>query len=121
MWLFPPAPSDTPRRVTLVRNPDFHEWSHAAQPDGYPDRVVWRIGASTEAATTTVEHNAADYTMDPPPTDPLNEVNPNRAGVWNAPDLIKAHALIAASGTRGTPITIFRAPEYLTDFTAAGR
>lgn len=28
-------------RVVLVRNPRFHEWSHAAQPSGYPDRIVW--------------------------------------------------------------------------------
>ncbi len=27
---------------TLVRNPYFREWSHAARPDGYPDRIVFR-------------------------------------------------------------------------------
>ena len=189
--------SDTPRQVTLVRNPYFREWSHAAQPDGYPDRIVWRIGTSTETATTTVEHRAADYTIDPPPEDRLNEVqtrfasqlhvepndvtieiglntrvapftdlrvrralnfaidraklarllgqdssptcqelapyipgyqrycpytlNANRTQAWSAPDLAKAKTLIAASGTRGTPITIWSAPGYLTDFTAAGR
>jgi YVTN family beta-propeller protein len=189
--------SDTPRQVTLVRNPYFHEWSHAAQPDGYPDRIIWRLGASTETAVTDVEHGSADYTIDPPPADRLNEVqtrfasqlhvepndvtiemglntrvapftdvgvrralnyavdraklarllgqdsrptcqqlppyipgyqpycpytlNPNRAGTWSAPDLAEAQALIAASGTRGTPITIWSAPGYLTDFTATGR
>jgi peptide/nickel transport system substrate-binding protein len=189
--------SVTSRQVTLVRNPYFHEWSHAAQPDGYPDRIVWRIGASTQAAVTSVEQGAADYTIDPPPADRLNEVqtrfasqlhvepndatiemglntqvapftdvrvrralnyaidrtkltrllgqdsrptcqelapyipgyqrycpytlNPNRAGTWSAPDLAKAHALIAASGTRGTPITIWSAPSLFTDFTSAGR
>ena len=30
------------RDVTLVRNPYFHEWSHAARPDGYPDRIVFQ-------------------------------------------------------------------------------
>ena len=189
--------SDTPRQVTLVRNPYFHEWSHAAQPDGYPDRIVWRLGASTETADTDVEHGSANYTIDPPPADRLNEVqtrfasqlrvepndvtilmglntrvapftdvrvrralnyaidraeltrllgqdshhtcqqlppyilgyqpycpytlNTNRAGIWIAPDPAKAQALIAASGTRGTPITIWSAPAYLTDFTATGR
>src|SRR5918994_6522494 len=29
--------------VTLVRNPLFREWSHAAQPDGYPDRIEARL------------------------------------------------------------------------------
>jgi peptide/nickel transport system substrate-binding protein len=47
-------------------------------------------------------------------------LNSDSAGVWSAPDLPKARALIAASGTRGTPITIWSAPQYLTDFTAAG-
>jgi peptide/nickel transport system substrate-binding protein len=41
---------------------------------------------------------------------------------WTAPDLRKARALIASSGTRGTPITIWSEPApYLTDFTSAGR
>ena len=28
--------------LRLVRNPYFHEWSKAAQPDGYPDEIVVR-------------------------------------------------------------------------------
>ncbi|HEU5213321.1 MAG TPA: ABC transporter substrate-binding protein, partial [Gaiellaceae bacterium] len=28
------------KRMVLTRNPYFHEWSHDAQPDGYPDRIV---------------------------------------------------------------------------------
>jgi peptide/nickel transport system substrate-binding protein len=189
----------TPHEVTLDRNPYFHEWSHAAQPDGYPDRIVWRIGAGIETAVTAVERGSADYTIDGVPADrlgeaqtrfasqlkvfpndvttimglntrvaPFNDVrvrqaisyavdrarlatllgqdsrptcqmlppyipgyqpycpytlNPNGAGKWSAPDLPKARALIAASGTRGTPVTIWSPPPYgcyLTDFTAAG-
>jgi peptide/nickel transport system substrate-binding protein len=48
-------------------------------------------------------------------------LHPDAAGVWSAPNLTKAKALIAASGTRGTPITIWSAPGYLTDFTSTGR
>jgi hypothetical protein len=50
-------------------------------------------------------------------------LNPNSAGTWSAPDLATARRLIAASGTRGTPVTIWSPPPYgcyLTDFTAAG-
>jgi peptide/nickel transport system substrate-binding protein len=188
---------DTPREVKLVRNPYFQEWSHAAQPDGYPDQIVWRLGASTEAAVTAVERGQADYTLDPPPPDRLDEVqtrfasqlnvdptdetifiglntrarpftnlrvrralsyaidraelarllgedshpicqmlppyvpghqpycpytlNPRATGIWSAPDLRMAQTLIAASGTRGTPITIWNQPRFYTDFTAAGR
>jgi YVTN family beta-propeller protein len=192
--------SDTPYAVTLVRNPYFHEWSHAAQPAGYPDRIVWRTGASPEAAVTAVEHSDADFTLDGAPADRLNVVrtrfasqlqvtpndvtaqialntraapfsdprvrqalnyaidraemarlwgsdsrptcqmlppyipgyqpycpytlNPNATGDWSAPDLAKAQALIAASHTRGTPITIWIMPQYLADtarLTPAGR
>jgi peptide/nickel transport system substrate-binding protein len=188
--------SYTPREVRLVRNPYFHEWSHAAQPDGYPDQIVWRIGASVESAVTAVEQGRADYTLDPPPADRLNEletrfasqlnVNPNdvtvgwtmntrvaplndlsvrralnyavdrgkiaamlgldsrptcqllppyvpgykpycpytadpsRSGVWHAPNLAKALALIAASRTRGAPITVWNqaAPPIITNAAA---
>jgi len=190
--------SDSPtREVRLVRNPYFHEWSPAVRPDGYPDQIIWKIGASTEAALTAVERSRADYTLDGVPPDRLTEVNtrypgqlhitrndvtiqlvlntkappfnnlsvrralnyainrrkvarlfgpgaqpscqllapyiggykpycpytlhPNRAGTWNAPDLNKAQALIAASGTRGMRITIWSAPGYLTDFSPAAR
>jgi peptide/nickel transport system substrate-binding protein len=190
--------SDTAREVTLVRNPYFHEWSHAAQPDGYPDRIVWRIGASPGVEVAAVERGYADYTPDLDQTNRLYEVkthfpsqlrenledvtlliglntraapfndlrvrralnyavdraklaqllgqdssptcqtlppyvpgfrrhcpytlDPNSAGRWRAPDLAKAQALIAASGTRGTPITIW-IPTASTfgDFTPAGR
>lgn len=48
-------------------------------------------------------------------------LNPTNAGVWRAPDMRKALALIAASGTRGTPMTIWNQPGFFTDFTATAR
>jgi YVTN family beta-propeller protein len=30
------------KSFTLVRNPYFHQWSFAAQPDGFPDVIKWR-------------------------------------------------------------------------------
>ena len=186
----------TARDVTLVRNPYFHEWSHAAQPAGYPDRIIWRTGASPEEATTEVEQNLADYTYDPPPQNRFNEIetrytnqlylNPNDmtyglafnvrrppftdlrvrqainyavdrervanlfgqdsqptcelippfvlgyahycpytlnpgSGVCSAPDLATAQRLVAASGTRGEPITIWTQPIIGINFAPAGR
>lgn len=190
--------SVTRSQVVLARNPYFHEWSHAAQPSGYPDRIVWRTGASVETAITDVERGEADYTLDPPPSTSLSAIetrfpsqlhvtlddvtiqlalntraapfndlrvrralsyavnratvarllaqdsqptcqwlppdalgykpycpytlNPINAGTWSAPDLGAARRLIAASGTRGTPITIWSGPGYSTpDFTPAAR
>jgi YVTN family beta-propeller protein len=41
-------------QATLVRNPYFHEWSRAARPDGYPDRIVFR-------RTTTAPAEPGNY------------------------------------------------------------
>ena len=57
-----------------MRNPYFREWSHAAQPDGFPDQIVWRLGATGDAAVTAVERGGADYTLDPPPPDRMPEL-----------------------------------------------
>ncbi len=38
-------------------------------------------------------------------------IDPNPAGIWHAPNLAKAEHLIAASHTRGTPITIWNLDE----------
>ena len=49
------------RRLELVRNPHFHEWSAAARPDGYPDAILEMIGMTRDDATTAVEHDRLDY------------------------------------------------------------
>ncbi len=48
------------RQVRLVRNPHFREWSHAAQPDGYPDEIVVRLGVPAEKLAAQVETGTAD-------------------------------------------------------------
>ena len=78
-WPVPPVPMNTlgrlgvpgtgpymiashgPKRIVLVRNPYFHEWSAAAQPDGYPDRIVWNLAGTPGQQLTAVEHGKADY------------------------------------------------------------
>ena len=48
----------------LVRNPRFREWSAAAQPAGYPDKIVLRFGNYSEAASVrAVEKGSADLTF----------------------------------------------------------
>ena len=46
--------------VRLVRNPHFHEWSNAAQPDGYPDEIVFQIGGTQDEAVNDVIRGKAD-------------------------------------------------------------
>ena len=187
----------TAREGVLVRNPYFHEWSHAARPDGYPDRIVARRISSPQAEITDVERGIADYEYDGVPPDRMSEVqtrfasqlyvnpaigtdalifntrvapfndvrvrhainyaidrgeiarllgqgtrptcqllppglpgyrrycpytlDPNTAGIWHAPNLAKAERLIAASHTRGTPITIWDLGPFQTDYTPAYR
>ncbi len=52
--------------VRLSRNPYFREWSADAQPNGYPDHILWRFDRRIEAETKLVERGAADYTADVP-------------------------------------------------------
>jgi peptide/nickel transport system substrate-binding protein len=55
------------REIDLGRNPYFRQWSAAAQPDGYPDRVVWRFGLTPAQETAAIEAGRADWMADPPP------------------------------------------------------
>jgi YVTN family beta-propeller protein len=51
--------SDT--EVRFVRNPFFREWSHAAQPEGNPDAIMWRTVSTAQAAVTAIEQGRADW------------------------------------------------------------
>ncbi len=68
-WVFNP-----PYAATAVRNPYFHEWSHAAQPDGYPDQIVFRHVATQADELTAVEQGRADVALDGVPEGSLNEL-----------------------------------------------
>ena len=63
--------------AVLVRNPYFHVWSSAAQPAGYPDKIVEKYGQTISDEVTAVENNQADmvYDGDIIPSDRLNELN----------------------------------------------
>jgi peptide/nickel transport system substrate-binding protein len=53
------------KELDLVRNPYFHEWSHAAQPAGLPDRLEYRIvkgdARSALRAARMVRDGRADW------------------------------------------------------------
>jgi YVTN family beta-propeller protein len=46
--------------LRLVRNPHFHEWSKAAQPNGYPDEIVFEIGGTPDEAVNDVIRGKTD-------------------------------------------------------------
>ena len=65
--------------LELVRNPYFREWSRAAKPDGYPDRIVFRAADDAHTALTQVLHGKADLTYGPFP-DRMSELKTRYAG-----------------------------------------
>jgi YVTN family beta-propeller protein len=60
--------SASAHEIRYVRNPNFTEWSHAAQPNGNPDEIVTRFGLSKVQAIREVEEGRADYATDGIPT-----------------------------------------------------
>ena len=65
---------DPNRQLTMVRNPYFKQWSQAAQPAGYPDRITYSFGLTVEAQITAIQNGQADWTLDAPPADRLGEL-----------------------------------------------
>ncbi len=62
------------KSLIMVRNPYFKEWSHDAQPQGYPDEIDYNFGLTPTAQVTAVENNQANWAYDPIPADRLNEI-----------------------------------------------
>ena len=52
------------RRLLLVRNPRFHEWSRAAQPDGFPDRIEIAMDANPQARVQAVLAGRSDVALE---------------------------------------------------------
>lgn len=64
----------TSRETRFVRNPYFHEWSHAAQPDGYPDAILWRYDLSPTAQARAVRQGRADWMFETIPSKDREEI-----------------------------------------------
>jgi peptide/nickel transport system substrate-binding protein len=62
------------KQLVLKRNPHFKEWSKDAQPDGYPDQITQSFGLTVEAQITAIQNGQADWTLEAPPADRLNEL-----------------------------------------------
>jgi YVTN family beta-propeller protein len=93
-----PAPATGPymiqtfvpkKSLVLVRNPRFREWSRAAQPAGYPDRIEWTPsgqGGSPADESTGVDAvlaGRADFfglALEQPPDNRVEELTTRYAG-----------------------------------------
>ena len=63
--------SATLGRVELVRNPEFTEWSSAAQPDGFVDAISWRFSEAPSTAFDRLMDGDLDWMADGPELDDL--------------------------------------------------
>ena len=52
------------RRLLLVRNRRFREWSRAAQPDGYPDRIDIRMDDNPSHRIQAILNGEADLALE---------------------------------------------------------
>lgn len=57
-----------PHEILWIRNPFFHEWSHAAQPVGNPDEIVMRFGLSPTQQVGAIEKGTVDWSADEIPS-----------------------------------------------------
>jgi peptide/nickel transport system substrate-binding protein len=53
--------------VVLDRNPRFESWSATARPDGFPDRIVWRLGSNQDRMVEETLEATADLVFQLPP------------------------------------------------------
>lgn len=70
--------------MTLVRNPNFKVWSAAAQPQGYPNKIVWKWGVTAEAEVNGIQSGTYDWSYDNPPSDRIGQLStqyPNQVKV----------------------------------------
>ncbi len=81
------ASYDPSRGMRIVRNPYFHEWSHAAQPAGYVDAMEYRFGLRDESEVTEVENGALDWMFDEKPLDRLPEIGARYAALAHLSDM----------------------------------
>jgi peptide/nickel transport system substrate-binding protein len=58
------------RRLVLERNPRFRVFAPDAAPDGFPDRIVIRLGVSHAKELAAVESGAEDVATPPAPPPP---------------------------------------------------
>jgi peptide/nickel transport system substrate-binding protein len=104
------------RFVRLVRNPRFHVWSDAAQPAGYPDDIVWRLGVRSADQVAAVEAGRADVAVDGVPPSRLAQVETEYASQVRENPL--ARTTFAFLNTRVRPFSderVRRAVNYAAD------
>jgi len=58
--LIDPGSNTIKRVVPIGENPRFQEWSKAAQPAGYPDRIIFALGCRHARASVRARPDAVE-------------------------------------------------------------
>jgi len=104
------------RQIRFERNPYFRQWSPAAQPDGYPDAIVWRFPRSHEAVVAAVRSGQADWTYDQIPPQQLRALRIRLpAQVHANPAFIFEYAQLNANKAPFNDVRVRRALNYAID------
>ncbi len=119
------------KQLVMKRNPYFKVFSKAAMPDGYPDEITQSFGLTVESQITAIENGQADWTLEAPPADRLNEMGtkyPEQTHVetltafWYAPmntrmapfNNLKARQAVSYAVDRNALVKIFGGPRLAT-------
>jgi ABC-type transport system substrate-binding protein/DNA-binding SARP family transcriptional activator/streptogramin lyase len=73
--------------IDFERNPYFHEWSPAAQPAGYPDRILVYSNGTATADIDAVLDGRANYTFDTPTPSQLRTIQLQYPGLLHTQPL----------------------------------
>jgi len=119
------------KQLILKRNPYFKQWSADAQPEGYVDEIDYSFGLTVEAQITEIENGQADWTVEAPPADRLNELGTKYASqvhitpltaFWYLPmntnlapfNNLKARQALSYAVDRNAAVKIFGGPNLAT-------
>ena len=103
------------REVRFERNPFFHEWSYAAQPDGNPEAIVWRFVPTIEDAIAQVEKGHADWLFGLLPPAALHRLQVERPAQLHTNPTLAVDAVNMHSRPPFDDIRVRRALNYAID------
>ena len=75
--------------LVFARNRYFHDWSPAAQPAGYPNKIVLRVDGTAAGDVAAVAAGRADWTFDAPTARQIAAID------LRAPQLLHRYAALA--------------------------
>jgi YVTN family beta-propeller protein len=108
--------SVTATEIRFDRNPFFREWSHAAQPAGNPNSIVWRTVPSTQDAVAAIEQGRADWLFGPVPPAVYHELElQNPAQLHSNPQPVVDFAAINTHAAPFNNVRVRQALNYAID------